>query len=72
MLPLNKTGENKLQCAQEPQLKVATGRQAATATQGGALLHPFLLSWIRKQLGGLLKTTKVKDLVRNLLLKKCD
>lgn len=51
MLPLNKTRENKLHCAEEPQLKVATGCQPVTAAQGGALLHPFMLSRIRKQTG---------------------
>lgn len=74
MLPLNKTRENKLHCAQEPQLKVAKGCQPVTATQDGALLYFFLLSKIRKQLGcrSLLTTTKAKDLVRNLLPKKCN
>lgn len=74
MLPLNTTRENKLHWAQEPQLKVAKGCQPVTATQDDALLYSFLLPWMRKQLGGKspLKTTKVKDSVRNLLLKKCD
>lgn len=61
MLPLNKTRENKLHGAQEPQLKVAKECQAVTATQDDALVYSFLLPWVRKQLGGrsLLKTTQV-------------